>query len=617
MQICPKGAKMRPLVLLLFFLLQFIILTNPAHALLKQASIPVLALTEKDGKTVGTVAELHLEVRDGSERVFLETIPLTKISTQISMRFAQQVVCRELDLDCSRYDFIFTLKGPSGIVGGPSAGAAGAVLIAATLKDMKLDNRTAITGTINSGGIIGPVGGLSEKIFAASKAGLSRVLIPKGEGLSKDENETKDLFELGRKLNVSVIEVATLAEALSYFTGLKPERPAEQLVIHPAYLELMSQIAFETCERAEELSDIAKRLATSNKTALLDSSINFTTQAKELLKEKAYYSAASYCFRANTNYKTIILGELGLAQFFQRMREARSEIEKLGGELKERNVTTLVGLQAFFLAKERLVEAFESLDEIEKRLSNGTPEPSELASLLAYIEERIYSAITWSRFFQLEDRKVIEVEPQSIAKSCQSKMAEAEEREAYASSLFVLPLSTVHKDIEKAANYAANGEYELCIFAASKAKAGADMLISTSGISLERAQEFIEQKLEMVRGMLVKAQRRGFIPIISYSYYDYAQTLKSVDIGTALLFAELAQELSVLDSYFEKRAAVPEPIQYPPILPPSSMPKLEERAKGFFLGFALGLVLAGFVWLLNKHLAAKGFRKKKKRTLHH
>ena len=78
-----------------------------------------------------------LDVRPGTERVLLETIPLTRVATQISMRFAQQVACKELQRDCSRQDFIYTITAQPGLVGGPSAGAAGAVLTVSLLEGFR------------------------------------------------------------------------------------------------------------------------------------------------------------------------------------------------------------------------------------------------------------------------------------------------------------------------------------------------------------------------------------------------------------------------------------------------------------------------------------------------
>ena len=86
--------------------------------------IKLLAVAEQQGNFTGKMADLFLELNPGSGRVFMDTVPLTKIDTQISTRFANQIACNYIDADCSKYDFIYTIRAESSIIGGPSAGAA-------------------------------------------------------------------------------------------------------------------------------------------------------------------------------------------------------------------------------------------------------------------------------------------------------------------------------------------------------------------------------------------------------------------------------------------------------------------------------------------------------------
>ena len=73
--------------------------TNAGH-------IKLLAVAESDKGRTGAIADLSLEVKPGKGRVFLETFPVTKEDTQISMRFAKQVACSLLEMDCHNKDFI-------------------------------------------------------------------------------------------------------------------------------------------------------------------------------------------------------------------------------------------------------------------------------------------------------------------------------------------------------------------------------------------------------------------------------------------------------------------------------------------------------------------------------
>jgi Lon-like protease len=98
---------------------------------------------------------------------------------------------------------------------GPSAGAAMAVGFIAMFKGDKIQRGIALTGTFESGGYIGPVGGIPDKIRAAAREGCRTILVPRGQVF----NERWNLNELALQLNVTVKEVETIDEAYELMTG--------------------------------------------------------------------------------------------------------------------------------------------------------------------------------------------------------------------------------------------------------------------------------------------------------------------------------------------------------------------------------------------------------------
>ena len=98
---------------------------------------------------------------------------------------------------------------------GPSAGAAMAVGFIALFKGEHIQRGIALTGTIEPGGHIGPVGNIPDKIRAAAREGYRTVLVPQGQMYDAEWN----LNELGLQLNVTVKEVATIDEAYQLMTG--------------------------------------------------------------------------------------------------------------------------------------------------------------------------------------------------------------------------------------------------------------------------------------------------------------------------------------------------------------------------------------------------------------
>ncbi|HEV8540326.1 MAG TPA: S16 family serine protease [Nitrospiraceae bacterium] len=98
---------------------------------------------------------------------------------------------------------------------GPSAGAVMTVGFIAVLKGEPIRRGIAMTGTIESNGRVGPVGGIPDKIRAAAREGYHTVLIPQGQLYDTRWN----LSSLALELNVTVKEVGSIDEAYELMTG--------------------------------------------------------------------------------------------------------------------------------------------------------------------------------------------------------------------------------------------------------------------------------------------------------------------------------------------------------------------------------------------------------------
>ena len=91
---------------------------------------------------------------------------------------------------------------------GPSAGVTIAASLASLYMNTAVRSDTAMTGELTLTGLILPIGGLKEKVLAAHRAGLKRIVIPKS-------NE-KDLRDIPTQLHdqLSFFPVEKLDEAL-------------------------------------------------------------------------------------------------------------------------------------------------------------------------------------------------------------------------------------------------------------------------------------------------------------------------------------------------------------------------------------------------------------------
>ncbi|GJL54618.1 MAG: Lon protease [Nitrospirales bacterium] len=91
---------------------------------------------------------------------------------------------------------------------GPSAGVTMASALASIFLRIPVRQDTAMTGEINLSGLVLPVGGIKEKILAAHRVGLRRILLPKA-----NEKDLKDVPE-PVKQDINVVFVETIDEVL-------------------------------------------------------------------------------------------------------------------------------------------------------------------------------------------------------------------------------------------------------------------------------------------------------------------------------------------------------------------------------------------------------------------
>src|SRR3989338_6840791 len=322
--------------------------------------LKLLAVQETPDGFTGSDADLFLELKEGSGRVFLDTFPVTKMDTQISTRFAKEIACKHFNLDCDNYDYIFTIKSKSSIIGGPSAGAAIAALTTIAVLDLEYDPTITLTGTINSGGIVGPVGGVKEKLEAASAAGLQKVLIAKGTALQKSFpiinttllNDTADGDKLHENasainlityekenLSLDVAEVVDLDDVIFHLTEKQLNHKDINVTEYEGYTEIMKKLQDILCERTAKIEQEFKeeKVFINISESILQkkgSSINATTRGD-------YYSAASFCFTANIELKTTYYQEKSISssmvrRLFEAVEQKTTDLKvKLAAEKKE------------------------------------------------------------------------------------------------------------------------------------------------------------------------------------------------------------------------------------------------------------------------------------------
>ena len=110
---------------------------------------------------------------------------------------------------------------PSGAIpkDGPSAGVALLTTIASLVTGHKVDPKLAMTGEISLRGAVLPVGGIKEKVLAAHRAGINRIILP-------NDNE-KDLDDVPQdvKDEIEFIFAETVEDVISETIGIELPKP--------------------------------------------------------------------------------------------------------------------------------------------------------------------------------------------------------------------------------------------------------------------------------------------------------------------------------------------------------------------------------------------------------
>jgi len=546
--------------------------------------ISLLTVSESANNTEqGGIADLYLEVKPGSGRIFIDSFPLSKLDTQITIRYATEIACDLLDKDCSGYDFFYTITANSAVVGGPSASAATTVLTVAILDNQKLRNDTIMTGTINSGNLVGPVAGVPAKAQAAQLYGFKRVLIPKWDAVNNTPN---------KNLSIEVIPISTLETALYYFTGknYSTDAPTEGAINSVEYDTIMRQVTIDLCTKYGKMN--GNEMILPNLTSYGFNMTNSTQDNFQLalnaLKSNSYYSAASFCFGGNVKVGNTLIENLSndklkvlYAQLLGNVSQFKLELDK-----NSKSLSTISELETYMIVAERISDTKNILSSIN---------PENISTYqLAYAIERFDTAVVWSRFSKLPGQKFV-MDDNLLRVVCSKKLSEAEERLNYLELYY--PNSDIRNDLNTAYDYSSSQDYALCIFTASKVKADSDVVLSAIFVSENDTSRLFDEKIAAARRIIIKQGKADIFPILGYSYYEYANTLKDTDTYSALLYAEYSLDLSNLDMYFKKRDAL-------------NLPSVSNVDSTHLYIFILGLSAGIFISVLALLLLYKVSRKK-------
>jgi ATP-dependent Lon protease len=148
-----------------------------------------------------------------------------KESAQISLSLLRSRLAFALpDFDFEKKDLHIHVPAGAMPKDGPSAGVVMFTSIASLLLGRKIDPKLAMTGEITLSGRVLPIGGIKEKVLAAHRAGIEKILLPE-----KNEKDLEDVPEDVRE-QLKFITIQTVEELIEETLGLNLPKP-EALMI--------------------------------------------------------------------------------------------------------------------------------------------------------------------------------------------------------------------------------------------------------------------------------------------------------------------------------------------------------------------------------------------------
>ena len=575
----------------LWVFLMLLAVLNSVHALEDGVSIPLVADRSTDNGDEGVLLGAKVIVTNGTGHVFVDTNPYTQVDLQGSARIAAMVASDVLGIDQRNYDFYYIIDITSPIIGGPSAGGALTVATIAAINKWTLKPGVVMTGMINPDGSIGPVGGIPFKLEAAAAENTTLFLVPEGQStvtvrkavsrtkgtliISEEKEETVDVVELGKKLNVTVKEVSTIQEAVLTFTGNEISKPAfKGTILTTQYLDLLEPLATRLKNESNEMYDGTSAYVKNS---------NFLSQAKDIQKradsmymDKKYYAATSLYFNSminmriaqwNDGYSKAADKEQYLTDLVDKVE---SQIQRSESDLDNFKMLGVSDVGAVGAAESRITTARTKLDEA-KKVNNV----DEKISSLAFANERARTAQWWLTL-ALPYGKIV---PENILKDRAGwYTSQAQSLNTYTQALISEAgghpgiIGGANEDIEHAQKEMRRGYYSGAIFDSLQATVKSSTAIGFFG-QVDSIKK-IEESKNAAKAAINEARMEGIEPTLAVSAYEYAETMTNpFDQIYQFSYAKMIAKTSlVLNTHAVPSNGTPIKPSFTPFIPETPSP---------------------------------------------
>jgi len=560
-------------MVLRLYLLTILIITTPAPIIFVYSSnttcfigsekIYLLAVSQDpvSGKYIGVATEAIVSLSRGEGAVYISVEPMSQIDMQASLNVAYLIASHVSKANISEFNVYVRVVSDTPIIGGPSASGFLTVAIASLLLNQSLRRDIVMTGMIMPDGIIGPVGGIPEKLLAAKSVNAHVMLIPTGQRYSTDLNtgQKVDVVAKGAELGIKVIEVANIYDALRNLginiTEPEPTTPVINLDINEIYRDWALKLNATLNNLWNEIKDLSSKISlTSNLRNAVAYYANLADNSsrrgyEEYLDNNMYSSASDY-FTAviYADYvKWIYLIYTNVSKYRDLYNTVNEQYRYAYNKYRD-ILNTILSTDYIDLSKLAVLnEVSYRIYEANTTLSN-LPSPGSRTLTLddiynaVYTYWRINSSLEWMKIYEIYPPSNMIISLSTLKRYSYTLISYVQTLLIYLNSLgVVLDTSTANRVsnlINLATTLYREGDYvasnSLAIYLTSLTTAYMNIYFTTN------LTETISSIRDLALRYLGELKTKGIDISIPSAYIIRGDTLKSLDPASAIYFYELS-----------------------------------------------------------------------------
>lgn len=503
-----------------------------------------VAVAETAQGLVGSVSTIDVtHALGGSGEIFIATHPLAEVDMQGSARLAARVASAATGVTIRDKDLFIVVRSDSQVIGGPSAGSVMTAGIMASLLGLQANRSVFMTGTVAPNGDVGPIGGLTAKIQAATEKGGELFLYPEAQE-EVTVTEVRGGVALTRRLvtseycdalGIACLPVGDVETAFRWLTGFELSKPGRvENVSSEAFARLLAPQASALIRDTLALASAAssalgdQRLSGSQR-ALLSASLDVAAErisaAENATLQGRHYTAASFSFQASIQARYVLLAAeyltsgdrpTALERQFARVRGSVQDAIAAAKDVIPSTSSELGGVGA---AQERATDAEQLVERALAEVRAGLTDRG--LQTLAEATERTSTVYWWLGLSgHLRGGGVISLD--GLRAAAEDLVSSTEETVTYAELILAAPLEEAQEELARASRDLDRGAFAGAIFEAQSAEVEASLALELAGLQavpdgkLQRARERAAQAITEARGL-------GIEPVLAISLFEFAE----------------------------------------------------------------------------------------------